>query len=837
MGLDNPTAQNPTDAQAALGDMPGAPQQAPASTPTQALAQTEQTGFTPGPTAQAATSGPVVTPPSPAQPDKRWQDMRAARRQGSFAQKLARAADKIGVPAGPGGWARSLVGAAQVALSGIADSDIGISPEVGGAATGAARVAAAKRAQLMEQQRYQQKQSMEQNKQMTESDKAHAEIAASNARAAYDGILARKGSEELRQEDVKVGTAYLDALQNPDITPEGAKVVGEKDMPLSRVNELMKSNPEYGYSYAKIATASIDGEERYTLVEIPKSIKLTPAMLDVLSAAPRAKGLVEKGEDGKYKMIGEDGMSSPQNAATIHGLWQEARSTLLNTGARATRYGDLNFVKKFVDFNNDQTIQKIWQQSGGWVPTAIQALEHQEQVERLQNNGHSALADKYPNSISLFAAQLEEEGKPGSGMQTVQKELSDVFNKNMGLWNPKTREEAETLVANMEHRDKLGSTPDTQADLGRAKDILAAKIKGDADAAGANEAARLAEEEKSLAGKGVVVPPNFQYMPDSFHSNPKAIRQNLEQQGVAVPSNFEALYAIGHYKGDLKSLPTRTVTRPGVPPQMDQTTGMDFIRRFINPPDANGAGGWDEKTYHAVQGLEDSFAHGKDAQAMQSFNAATGHLAQLYDVSRALATMSPAAQFPIINKIALDLSAQLGIKVKPSFEAIKGVLVGEVGRLMKNAAPDVEEMAKLNETLSTYSSPEQFADISRQYAHAMLTKGSENLQRYYAWTGELPPYAFSPAAKTAFQKLGVDINSYLPQATTPQGTVNSPTQPATRTPAPPATIQWQNMPGMGEVRQRAYKGNQVWVDKNNNIKGLVSANPSGMQPGETVKLQ
>lgn len=230
---------------------------------------------------------------------------------------------------------------------------------------------------------------------------------------------------------------------------------------------------------------------------------------------------------------------------------------------------------------------------------------------------------------------------------------------------------------------------------------------------------------------------------------------------------------------------------------------------------------------------------------MQSFNAATGHLAQLYDAAQAMAKLSPAAQFPIINKIALDLSQQLGIKVKPNFDAIKGVLVGEVGRLMKNAAPDVEEMRNIDQSLSTYSSPDQFAGAAQQYAHAMLTKGSENLQRYYAWTGELPPYAFSPAAKTAFQKLGVDINSYLPQAVTPQGTTNAPTQPATRTPAPVTAPTFQTVPGMGEVRQRMYKGTPVWVDRNNNIKGLVTPQQTApaalrsgtMQPGETVKIQ
>jgi hypothetical protein len=91
----------------------------------------------------------------------------------SFGQKLAAAADKLGVPAGPGGWARSIVAAGMAALGDV--SAIGTVPEGAGALYGIGKVMAAQTARREEQRREavkEKQQVFENARQMTADERA-----------------------------------------------------------------------------------------------------------------------------------------------------------------------------------------------------------------------------------------------------------------------------------------------------------------------------------------------------------------------------------------------------------------------------------------------------------------------------------------------------------------------------------------------------------------------------------------------------------------------------------------------------------------------------------------
>jgi hypothetical protein len=286
---------------------------------------------------------------------------------------------------------------------------------------------------------------------------------------------------------------------------------------------------------------------------------------------------------------------------------------------------------------------------------------------------------------------------------------------------------------------------------------VAAEVdKQKADAKEARAKAGLDEAQVDFFKKsGINVPASYVPPPDVFSMKPQDLSKNLATQGVTVPANFAALYATAHYKGDLNTFPARPTNRPGMPPQMDQAGAETFIRTFINP-------NYDRNNFGAVKKMEDEFASSKPGSAggnLLSFNTATGHLAQLYDASQALQNGDVQA----LNGIANRLSAQFGSRVAPNFEAIKGVLVGELGRLMKQSAPDVEEMAQISKSLSQANSPEQFKGVVQQYAHAMLQKGLPLVRKYADYTGELPPSTFDPQTLATFQKLGIDVQSMLPQ--------------------------------------------------------------------------
>lgn len=286
--------------------------------------------------------------------------------------------------------------------------------------------------------------------------------------------------------------------------------------------------------------------------------------------------------------------------------------------------------------------------------------------------------------------------------------------------------------------------------------VSAESDKNKADAQEARAKAGLDEAQIDFFKKGGVhIPENYTPPPNPFAMKPQELTQNLSSQGVTVPPVFAALYATGHYKGDLNTFPARTTNRPGMPQQMDQATAETFIRTFINP-------NYDRNNFGAVKKMEDEFASSKSGSAggnLLSFNTATGHLAQLYDAAKALQT----GDQQTISKISQAIGTEFGSPVKPSFEAIKGVLVGELGRLMKQSAPDVNEMSEISKALSAANSPEQFKNVVEQYAHAMLQKGLPLVQKYADYTGELPPSTFSQQTLATFKKLGIDVQSMLPQ--------------------------------------------------------------------------
>jgi hypothetical protein len=286
-----------------------------------------------------------------------------------------------------------------------------------------------------------------------------------------------------------------------------------------------------------------------------------------------------------------------------------------------------------------------------------------------------------------------------------------------------------------------------------------AQVEKDKATARKETAEALVNEKQAalLQNLGVNVPAGYVPPAGLFQMSAPQAKAAIGQSGTQVPPDFDAMYAIGHYDADLKTYTNRQY-KGNI--QRTQPQVLAYIRTFINPD-------FHEQTYADVQALEKSFSAGKDAQALSSFNAAIGHLGQLSDIAQQLKN----GQTPAWNAIANALSQQTGQAIKPNYDSIKGVLVGETGRLMKNAAPDVNEMAEISKTLSSSSSPEQFAGAIQQYADAMMTKGNENIQRYYDWTGKLPPHTFSPQTQAVFQKLG--IKNPLPSGAK---TTNTPNQ-------------------------------------------------------------
>ena len=139
---------------------------------------------------------------------------------GSFADKIRVAADKLGIPPGPGGWAKSLVGAAQSALSGTSLGDIqagNAELEKSNPYGGAGIIGALGAQQNARQARVQGEQ-----KAQDEHTKAQADIAMLNVQKMYHTMALHKMSDEMVHQQIDDGKQQIAAKT------EGRTKVGMK---------------------------------------------------------------------------------------------------------------------------------------------------------------------------------------------------------------------------------------------------------------------------------------------------------------------------------------------------------------------------------------------------------------------------------------------------------------------------------------------------------------------------------------------------------------------------------------------------------------------------------
>lgn len=331
----------------------------------------------------------------------------------------------------------------------------------------------------------------------------------------------------------------------------------------------------------------------------------------------------------------------------------------------------------------------------------------------------------------------------------------DKFNQLQGMYQTQLKsQEAAANVQKAEQEPGLVKAQAGQAKAAAAKDYASAALtKAQTD---------------SLKTLGVVVPAGYNPPPTVFSMTPQQVQQELETNKVNVPGNFASLYGAAHYKIDPKTFPSRPYNRPGMPPQMGKDQALSFIRTFINP-------NYDEKNYQAVQKMEDEFASTKPNTAggnLVAFNTATGHLGQLYQASQLLQNNNLLK----LNEMANELGVQTGHSPRLVFDAIKTALVGELGKTFKSAAPDVPEMDAIAKTLLSSQSPQDTADLTKTYAHLMLTKAGAQVAHFYAYTGELPAQTVDPNAEKVYQSMGINPSSVLPSGNVPIGATGNTTQ-------------------------------------------------------------
>lgn len=282
------------------------------------------------------------------------------------------------------------------------------------------------------------------------------------------------------------------------------------------------------------------------------------------------------------------------------------------------------------------------------------------------------------------------------------------------------------------------------------KKAEAEKAKAQAEQAAGAGALSQAEAEM-LKSSGLSLPENYKPVQGAFLMNPQDLKSQLQAQGVQVPNDFDQLYAIAHYKGDLKDYPTRVTKGTG---QKSEAQAAAQIRALINP-------NFSETTFPAIKKQVEEYASTKAGTAggnIISFNTAVSHLRQGYEAAKALKNRDARAWNAITNELGL----QAGASSKVVFDTIRAAYVGEIGKTFKGGPADIPEREEIEKVISSNASPQQILDFTRTEASLMQSKSDSLINQFYGWTGELPPNAIDNHTVEEYKKLGLDPFHGLP---------------------------------------------------------------------------
>lgn len=361
----------------------------------------------------------------------------------------------------------------------------------------------------------------------------------------------------------------------------------------------------------------------------------------------------------------------------------------------------------------------------------------------------------------------------GAGMFSVSDLKSATLQKpaTFSTWTADSKgdpvEEKHTLQPGTSLMEYVMSAMNGQAQLnrilGRQKLALAAEtekaktIQARAEAGKAQAQTELTKAQANMMkDMGVTDVGNYAAGAEDWKLSPDQLRQKMTNSGMRlsplVSQNLPALLALADYTAKPDTFPTRVYNRPGQVPQIAKQQAIAFVK-MIRPD-------WDERTYNATQKLYNDFANtsrGSAGGRMASFDAATRHLGMAAEAAQALQN----GNVPLFNQFSQHLAQETGQPPPQNFDAIKNVLVGEVGFLLTGKSITDQEAKTMEASINRAQSPQQLAGVIQTYAHAMLAKDAAQIDQFVAWTGKLPPNYLSPATLDVYRKLGIDVNAAL----------------------------------------------------------------------------
>lgn len=780
----------------------------------------------PNPLVVPAVAAPAAPPASnPPPPEGSGVNVLAATApQGSFAQKLAVAADKLGIPRKangapqPGGWARSLVGAAQSALAGINESAIGtenanapIPAGASGLGVGLQRALQANqtRKQVIQDEKIKRQEAMAHEQiQMMDVDHARRamakddpENAALDTHVSEDAPLLKsyveggeggEGSapilgEHLTQQEVaqRIQEGHLDPVQMHRFA-DGKKIIpGQTDK---------YGNPVY--------------EQTFTVVGDAPTVTVSPTV------AERFKDAHITSADGKEIAAG----------STMPGWVFGTLSQRLQN--RETGIKAVNLARDRADLEELDTKQKIensrllGEYSKWYGKAAMDPNVNPEDAEIMAYN-HMIRDPQYAGQTPALQNLLF--GGPEKAQKAI-KDFQDRHDKEFTEPLLKDPSDPITSLTELSKQTVHQMGPDGKPVLdaqGKFIDVPSpaaqAAIRrldsGEFSSAQIEQHRKDEANEKQKALQEAAISP---VLTDQMKKNIDALPADKKGLLQAYPTDVQStLYSLAASPGDIdfdKVFPNRMYKG-----SMDMSAqhAIGLLEQLTD-------GKWSEQNYKVMSGLYKDLTTGKLANNVGQYNNIMQHAANAQDaIMDSYRGKNPEFLNTALNKLEQH---GWGAEYANLEEAIKPVR-DEFELLMSGGYKPSDEDIKAQQTiLSSSSTPAQLGAALKQLAHVGAIRLNQINDQYKRAAGRNIPSLIDQKTLDAAKHLNVDkttmnyLNSFNVGDTMFQPGINA-------KPATPQPIQNPATPVIpaGAVGTAMFSdGKEHYVDKSNNSLGVVA---------------
>lgn len=164
--------------------------------------------------------------------------------------------------------------------------------------------------------------------------------------------------------------------------------------------------------------------------------------------------------------------------------------------------------------------------------------------------------------------------------------------------------------------------------------------------------------------------------------------------------------------------------------------------------------------FKTMASVTKAFTTGPQAQTLNAYNTALGHIDLLDQASQALHN----GDVQKVNLVGNRINQELGVAAPTTFNAIKTIMAGEIAKAVKNGVATDAEIKDVEKTINESESPEQLSGAFDAYRSLLSTKGQNLLQQYISGVQGQPDFGNIPGAS---QVPSVAPKSSFPNRSTP----------------------------------------------------------------------